>query len=115
MKKKLIVLMLSMSMTAALVSGCGSTAETAVESTATETVQETATEAETADAESDQEAADKVAALIDQIYVQERNDNTDDQCAEAKACLLYTSKQPRLLCDFHQTCPKSQDPAHRNT
>ena len=32
MKKKLIVLMLSMSMTAALVSGCGSTAETAVES-----------------------------------------------------------------------------------
>ena len=65
MKKKLIVLMLSMSMTAALVSGCGSTAETAVESTATETVQETATEAETADAESDQEAADKVAALID--------------------------------------------------
>ena len=73
MKKKLIVLMLSMSMTAALVSGCGSTAETAVESTATETVQETATEAETADAESDQEAADKVAALIDQIYVQERN------------------------------------------
>ena len=68
MKKKLIVLMLSMSMTAALVSGCGSTAETAVESTATETVQETATEAETADAESDQEAADKVAALIDQIY-----------------------------------------------
>ena len=83
MKKKLIVLMLSMSMTAALVSGCGSTAETAVESTATETVQETATEAETADAESDQEAADKVAALIDQIYVQERNDNTDEQCAEA--------------------------------
>ena len=73
--------MLSMSMTAALVSGCGSTAETAVESTATETVQETATEAETADAESDQEAADKVAALIDQIYVQERNDNTDEQCA----------------------------------
>ena len=70
MKKKLIVLMLSMSMTGTLVSGCGSTAETAVESTATETVQETATEAETADAESDQEAADKVAALIDQIYVQ---------------------------------------------
>ena len=54
----------------------------------------------------------QVAALIDQIYVQERNDNTDEQCAEAKAawdaltdaqkelvegCLLYTSPQrPRL-------------------
>ena len=98
MKKKLIVLMLSMSMTAALVSGCGSTAETAVESTATETVQETATKAETADAESDQEAADKVAALIDQIYVQERNDNTDEQCAEAKAAWdALTDAQKELV------------------
>lgn len=98
MKKKLIVLMLSMSMTAALVSGCGSTAETAVESTATETVQETATEAETADAESDQETADKVAALIDQIYVQERNDNTDEQCAEAKAAWdALTDAQKELV------------------
>ena len=98
MKKKLIVLMLSMSMTAALVSGCGSTAETAVESIATETVQETATEAETADAESDQEAADKVAALIDQIYVQERNDNTDEQCAEAKAAWdALTDAQKELV------------------
>ncbi len=98
MKKKLIVLMLSMSMTAALVSGCGSTAEPAVESTATETVQETATEAETADAESDQEAADKVAALIDQIYVQERNNNTDEQCAEAKAAWdALTDAQKELV------------------
>ena len=98
MKKKLIVLMLSMSMTAALVSGCGSTAEAAVESTATETVQETTTEAETADAESDQEAADKVAALIDQIYVQERNDNTDEQCAEAKAAWdALTDAQKELV------------------
>lgn len=98
MKKKLIVLMLSMSMTATLVSGCGSTAEPAVESTATETVQETATEAETADAESDQEAADKVAALIDQIYVQERNDNTDEQCAEAKAAWdALTDAQKELV------------------
>ena len=98
MKKKLIVLMLSMSMTAALVSGCGSTAETAVESSATQTVQETATEAETADAESDQEAADKVAALIDQIYVQERNDNTDEQCAEAKAAWdALTDAQKELV------------------
>ena len=98
MKKKLIVLILSMSMTAALVSGCGSAAETPVESTATETVQETAAEAETADAESDQEAADKVAALIDQIYVQERNDNTDEQCAEAKAAWdALTDAQKELV------------------
>ena len=50
---------------------------------------ETADDAETADTEEasddDQKAADEVAALIDKIYVQERNDNTDEQCAEAKA------------------------------
>lgn len=34
--------------------------------------------------EEDKEAADKVAALIDAIYVQERNDKTDEQCKEAK-------------------------------
>ncbi len=35
--------------------------------------------------ETDQEAADKVAELIDAIYVQERTDKTDEQCAAAKA------------------------------
>ena len=33
----------------------------------------------------DQKAADEVAALIDAIYVQERTDKTDEQCAAAKA------------------------------
>ena len=33
----------------------------------------------------DKAAADEVAALIDAIYVQERNDKTDEQCAAAKA------------------------------
>ena len=32
----------------------------------------------------DKAAADKVAALIDAIYVQERTDKTDEQCADAK-------------------------------
>ncbi len=36
-------------------------------------------------AAADKEAADKVAALIDAIYVQERTDETDAQCAAAKA------------------------------
>ena len=34
---------------------------------------------------SDQERADEVAALIDAIYVQERTEDTDEQCAAAKA------------------------------
>ena len=37
------------------------------------------------DADADQKAADEVAALIDAIYVQERTENTDEQCAKAKA------------------------------
>ena len=98
MKKKLVVLMLSAAMTATLLTGCGDTKETTSESTATETETEEATEEATDDSASDQEAADKVAALIDQIYVQERNDNTDEQCKEAKeAWDALTDAQKELV------------------
>ena len=97
MKKKLVVLMLSAAMTATLLTGCGDTKETTSESTATETEAE-ATEEAADDSASDQEAADKVAALIDQIYVQERNDNTDEQCKEAKeAWDALTDAQKELV------------------
>lgn len=97
MKKKLVVLMLSAAMTATLLTGCGDTKETTSESTATETEAE-ATEETADDSASDQEAADKVAALIDQIYVQERNDNTDEQCKEAKeAWDALTDAQKELV------------------
>ena len=43
------------------------------------------TSAQTSETETDQEAADEVAELIDAIYVQERTDKTDEQCAAAKA------------------------------
>ena len=96
MKKKLVVLMLSAAMTATLLTGCGDTKKTTSESTTTETEAE-ATEAAD-DSASDQEAADKVAALIDQIYVQERNDNTDEQCKEAKeAWDALTDAQKELV------------------
>ena len=97
MKKKLVVLMLSAAMTATLLTGWGDTKETTSESTATETEAE-ATEEAADDSASDQEAADKVAALIDQIYVQERNDNTDEQCKEAKeAWDALTDAQKELV------------------
>ena len=96
MKKKLVVLMLSAAMTATLLTGCGDTKETTSESTATETEAKATEEAD--DSASDQEAADKVAALIDQIYVQERNDNTDEQCKEAKeAWDALTDAQKELV------------------
>ena len=97
MKKKLVVLMLSAAMTATLLTGCGDTKETTSESTTTETEAE-ATEEAADDSASDQEAADKVAALIDQIYVQERNDKTDEQCTAAKeAWDALTDAQKELV------------------
>ena len=105
MKKKIVVMMLSAAMTMSMMTGCGNTAKDDSASTTTETTQdaETTEEAEpteeaTDDSASDQEAADKVAALIDQIYVQERNDNTDEQCKEAKeAWDALTDAQKELV------------------
>ena len=109
MKKKIVVLMLSAAMTMSMMTGCGNTAKDDSASTKTETTQdaeateeaeptEEATEEATDDSASDQEAADKVAALIDQIYVQERNDNTDEQCKEAKeAWDALTDAQKELV------------------
>ena len=46
----------------------------------------------------DQAAADNVAKLIDAIYVQERTDKTDEQCAEAKkAWDALTDSQKELV------------------
>lgn len=109
MKKKIVVLMLSAAMTMSMMTGCGNTAKDDSASTTTETTQdaeateeaeptEEATEEAADDSASDQEAADKVAALIDQIYVQERNDNTDEQCKEAKeAWDALTDAQKELV------------------
>ena len=46
----------------------------------------------------DQELADEAAALIDAIYVQERTDKTDEQCAAAKAAWdALTDAQKELV------------------
>ena len=80
MKKKTLALVLAFTMTAALFTGCGSKKETETTQPQTETAAET--ESEEVD---DQTAADEVAALIDAIYVQTRNEKTDEECAAAKA------------------------------
>ncbi len=53
------------------------------------------------EAVTDQEAADAVTALIDAIYVQERTDETDEQCAQAKAAWdALTDAQKELVEDY---------------
>ena len=82
------------------------TAETATEETAdTEEDADAADTEENADAadteeasDDDQAAADEVAALIDKIYVQERNDTTDEDCKAAKeAWDALTDAQKELV------------------
>ena len=76
MKKKLVVVLLSAAMCVAALGGCGSKA-----GSSSDTSKKTA---ENSSKEDDQKAADEVAKKIDAIYVQERNDKTDEQCKEAK-------------------------------
>ena len=74
MKKRVLVALLATALTVSMMTGCGSKKTEDTSSTQTEETSE----------DSDQEAADKVAKLIDDIYVQERTDKTDEQCAAAK-------------------------------
>ena len=116
MKKKLVVALISAAMVTSMLGACGSsnTSSNSASSTATSSVsassasEEDTTAAsssvsassasEEVSADADQEAADKVAALIDAIYVQERNDNTDEQCKEAKeAWDALTDAQKELV------------------
>lgn len=90
MKKKLVSLVCIAAMVCSLTAGCGNggkaPAETEPAGTTAEAVTTQAAEEQTtAAAISDEEAAAHVAELIDAIYVQERNENTDAQCEEAKA------------------------------
>ena len=74
MKKRVLVALLATALTVSMMTGCGSK----------ETEDTSPTKTEETSEDSDQEAADKVAKLIDDIYVQERTDKTDEQCKAAK-------------------------------
>ena len=74
MKKRLLVALLATALTVSMISGCGSK----------KTEDNSSAKTEETSKDSDQEAADKVAKLIDDIYVQERTDQTDEQCKAAK-------------------------------
>ena len=84
MKKKVLMVLLAATLSVSMIAGCGSKGDN---NTETESKQD-----------SDQEAADKVAKLIDDIYVQERTDKTDEQCTAAKeAWDALTDAQKELV------------------
>ena len=72
-------------LTMAMLAGCGASGETPTTEVTqpAETVSTQPTTPETTE-NADQAAADRVAQMIDAIYVQQRNENTDQQCMDAK-------------------------------
>ena len=90
------------------------TAEAATEETAdTEEDADAADTEEDADAadteeasDDDQAAADEVAALIDKIYVQERNDTTDEDCKAAKEAWDKLTDAQKELVEGEEASPE---------
>jgi sirohydrochlorin cobaltochelatase len=85
-----------------MLTGCGSSSSgsssAAVSGSGSESASASAASVSSGSVSADQAAADHVADLIDAIYVQERTDNTDAQCEEAKkAWDALTDAQKELV------------------
>ena len=125
-RKSMLALLLAVSMTCSMTAATGAVAyasdDTATEETADESTDdaeateedadaadEEATDAEDAsegDEDADQKAADEVAALIDKIYVQERNDTTDEDCKAAKEAWDKLTDAQKELVEGEEASPE---------
>ncbi len=86
MKKRLAALLMATLMAAVCMAGCTNGKESNA-------------------ADADKAAADKVAALIDAIYVQQRTDETDRQCEEAKAAWDALTDAQKALVEGENASP----------
>lgn len=96
MKKRIIAVLCAAALTGTMLAGCGNNGGTAASSTA----------ASTTDAKADKEAADKVAKLIDAIYVQKRTDKTDQQCIDAKKAWDALTDAQKELVEGEEASPE---------
>ncbi len=94
MKKALAFLMAAV-MLMSMLTACGGKNNTADDNTDNNVSTE----------EADKAAADKVAALIDAIYVQERTDETDAQCEAAKAAWDALTDAQKALVEGEEASP----------
>lgn len=101
MKKKLVTLLIASMVSTLCLTGCGNKEQKETNDTVVEDTQDGAEE--TADA--DKQAADEVAALIDAIYVQSRTDETDKQCADAKAAWDALTEEQKALVEGENADP----------
>ena len=90
--KKTLALLLAAVMLLGVLTACGSKNDNAADDAQN-----------TADA--DKAAADHVAALIDAIYVQERTDETDAQCEEAKAAWDALTDAQKAMVEGEEASP----------
>ena len=85
----------ALALCAGVLTGCGGAASSTA---ASSTASSAAASSEVSSEEADELAAKNVADLIDAIYVQERTDDTDAQCAAAKAAWdALTDAQKELV------------------
>ena len=105
--KKLIALLLMGCMVLSMTACGGNTAAptTAPTAAATEAATEAA-ETTQSQEEIDQAAADAVAQLIDAIYVQTRNEDTDAQCEQAKAAWDALTDAQKELVEGEEASPE---------
>ena len=95
MKKRMIALVAVFAMAVGMLGGCGNNNSA---DAGKDNAVSAAGETSAAEEDSDQAKADEVAALIDAIYVQERTDDTDEQCKAAKeAWDALTDEQKELV------------------
>ena len=93
--RKAAAALTALALCAGVLSGCGGAASSTASSAASSSA---AASSEASGEDADEAAAKNVADLIDAIYVQERNDSTDEQCAAAKAAWdALTDAQKELV------------------
>ena len=91
----------ALALCAGVLTGCGASSSTAASSAAASS----AAASEVSSEEADEMAAKNVAYLIDAIYVQERNENTDAQCEAAKAAWDALTDAQKALVEGEEASP----------
>ena len=92
----------ALALCAGVLTGCGGSASSTAASSVASSA---AASSEVSSEEADELAAKNVADLIDAIYVQERNDNTDEQCAAAKAAWDALTDAQKELVEGEEAAP----------
>ena len=93
----------ALALCAGVLTGCGGAASSTA---ASSTAGSAAASSEVSSEEADELAAQNVADLIDAIYVQERTDDTDAQCAAAKAAWDALTDAQKELVEGEEASPE---------